>query len=212
MNLSEHEIDWIVAEVVRRLQNLCEPTSPPVAKPIEAKVITLDTLKKFNQPEIVVLPQAVVTPAARDELKKRNIRLVRHSGPVASQSQPTNANAKLLAANFGADYQAKTLAQLVTAWGANLEQHPATALPQVLATHSDRVVRESAKAIWFTSQPAHAVCLANRHAGVWAVTASDEATALAALRSVAANVLVIDPQGKSQFALRKIIEAFAKPN
>jgi hypothetical protein len=210
MNLSEHEIDWIVAEVVRRLQATCEKPAPPAAKPIDAKVITLETLKKHNQPELVVLSHAIVTPAARDELKQRNIRLVRQGGPVTSQPQMTAAGSKLLAANFGADYQAKTLAQLVGAYGANLEQHPATALTQVLATHTERVVRDSAKAIWFTSQPAHAVCLANRHPGVWAVTASDEATAQAALRSVAANVLVIDPQGKSQFTLRKIVEAFAK--
>lgn len=210
MNLTERDIDWIVDEVVRRLANLSGGRQPPVSTAISDKVVTLETLRKYtNQTELVVTTRAIVTPAAKDELKKRKIRLVRQSESVAnSHNNNPHSGGKLLAANLGADYQAKTLAQLTSAYGANLEQHALASLPQLVANHAASVTRDGTKAVWFTSQPAHAVCLANREAKVWAVHGTDEATVKAALSSIPVNVLVIDPQGKSQYTLRKMIEAF----
>lgn len=211
MNLTERDIDWIVAEVVRRLAKLSERHQAAESTPISDKVITLETLKKYHQQtELVILPRAIVTPAAKDELKKRNIRLIRQGESGATNTTNKTTSGKLLAANLGADYQAKTLAQLVSAYGANLEQHSPTALLQSVASHAARVSREGAKAVWFTSQAAHAVCLANREAKVWAVQGSDEASVKAAMSSIPANVLVIDPQGKSQYILRKMMDAFIK--
>lgn len=211
MNLTERDIDWIVAEVVRRLAKLSEGHQAAESTPISDKVITLETLKKYHQQtELVILPRAIVTPAAKDELKKRNIRLIRQGESGATNTTNKTTSGKLLAANLGADYQAKTLAQLTAAYGANLEQHSLTALPQLVANHAARVSREGAKAVWFTSQAAHAVCLANREAKVWAVQGSDEASVKAAMSSIPANVLVIDPQGKSQYTLRKMMDAFIK--
>lgn len=211
MNLTAHDIDSIVAEVVRRLKDLsaAQPSSPPTA--INEKVITLETLKKYNgSTQLVIGPNAILTPAARDELNKRNQRLVRQGTTNNHVTNNRVAPGKLLAASMGADYQTQTLAQLVAVYGASLEQHAVAALPQLIETHSQRVTRESAQAIWFTSQPAHAVCLANRHANVWAVQGTDEASVRAALKSIPANVLVIDPKGKSQFTLRKMVDAFVK--
>ncbi len=212
MNLTERDIDWIVAEVVRRLAKLSEGHQPLESTPISDKVITLETIKKYNQQtELVILPRAIVTPAAKDELKKRNIRLVRQGESVAaSKTNKVTTSGKLLAANLGADYQAKTLAQLTAAYGANLQQHALASLPQLVADHAVSVSRDGAKAVWFTSQPAHAVCLANREAKVWAVQGSDEAAVKAAMSSIPANVLVIDPHGKSQYMLRKMMDAFIK--
>jgi hypothetical protein len=209
MNLTERDIDWIVAEVVRRLAILSGGREPPESTPITDKVITLETLKKYQQhSELVVTPRAIITPAAKDELKQRNIRLIRHGEPVANNTTNKTTSGKLLAANLGADYQAKTLAQLTAAYGANLEHQPLAALPQLVASHAARVSREDVKAVWFTSQAAHAVCLANREANVWAVQGSDEASVKAAMSSIPANVLVIDPQGKSQYTLRTMMDAF----
>lgn len=210
MNLTERDIDWIVAEVVRRLTVGQTAGLPTMAKAISDKVITLETVNKYNQQtELVILPRAIVTPAAKDELKKRNIRLIRQGELVATKQTIKTTSGKLLAANLGADYQATTLTQLASAYGANLEQHSLAALPQLVASHAARVSREGARAVWFTSQAAHAVCLANREAKVWAVQGSDEASVKAAMSSIPANVLVIDPQGKSQYTLRKMMDAFS---
>ena len=149
-----------------------------------------------------------MTPAAQDELKKRNIRLIRQGASVATNKTSNTTGGKLLAANLGADYQAKTLAQLVAAYGASLEQHALASLPQVVASQAASVTRDAAKAVWFTSQAAHAVCLANRSANVWAVQGSDEASVKGAMSSIPVNILVIDPQGKSQYTLRKMLDVF----
>jgi hypothetical protein len=205
MNLTEHDIAWIVAEVVRRLQNLSGGREPPESTLLPDKVITLETLGQHTGPSLYITAKAIVTPAARDELKKRGVKLIRSNE--SSTKQP-HTPASLLAANLGADYQPKTLAQLAASYGATIEQHPASALAAVIADHAERVVRESQKALWFTSVPAHAVCLANRHAGVWAVQGFDEATLAEAFKTTSANVLVIDPKGKSQYTLRKMLELF----
>lgn len=209
MNLTERDIDWIVAEVVRRLATLSGERQSDKPTLISDKVITLETLKKYHQQtELVILPRAIVTPAAKDELKKRNIRLIRQGESGATNTTNKTTSGKLLAANLGADYQAKTLAQLVASFGATIEQHPATNFAAVIADHAHRVVRESQKAIWFTSTPAHAVCLANRHAGVWAVQGFDERALAESLKTTRANVLVVDPKGKSQYMLKRILETF----
>jgi hypothetical protein len=205
MNLTEHDIAWIVAEVVRRLGNPSGGREPPELTPLPDRVITLETLRQHTGPTLTVTPKAIITPAARDELKRRGMKLIRGNESPTKQPQPA---ASLLAANLGADYQPKSIAQLAAGYGATIEQHPASALAAVIADHAEQVVRESKKAVWFTSTPAHAVCLANRHAGVWAVQGFDEATLADALKTTSANVLVIDPKGKSQYTLRKMLELF----
>lgn len=211
MNLTERDIDWIVAEVVRRLLVGQTAGLPTTATTVSDNVITLETINKYKQQsELVVTAKAIITPAAKDELRKRNIRLLRQGELVERGTTAKTASSKLLAANIGADYQVKALAQIASAYGANLEQHSLPALPQLVANHAARVSREGANAVWFTSQAAHAVCLANREAKVWAVQGSDEASVKAAMSSIPANVLVIDPQGKSQYTLRKMMDAFIK--
>jgi hypothetical protein len=205
MNLTEHDIAWIVAEVVRRLQNLSGGREPPESTSLPDKVITLETLRNHTGPQLTVTSKAIITPAARDELKKRGMKLIRVN---ITSTNHTHTTASLLAANLGADYQPKSLAQLAASYGATIEQHPATSLAAVIADHAERVVRESQKALWFTSTPAHAVCLANRHAGVWAVQGFDEATLAEAFKTTSANVLVIDPKGKSQYTLKRMLEKF----
>src|SRR5438552_2986678 len=103
MNLTQHDIDWIVAEVVRRLKNLSGGRQATDPTPISDKVVTLETLRKYQQQaELVVLSRAIVTPAARDELKKRNIRLVRdgESRPDNNKQTKVTEN-KILVANIG---------------------------------------------------------------------------------------------------------------
>lgn len=213
MNLSERDIEWIVGEVVRRLALLSAEPKTADLPTLSDKVITLETLKKHaGSSELAVTTKAIVTPAARDELKRRGIRLIRQDAtnkPTANATNPSPASKnRLLAANIGADYQPKMLAQLLSGDGASLEQHPANALETVVLEHGKRVASEKCKAIWFTSQPAHAVCLANRQSGVWAVVGSDVESLTAALKHTAINVLAIDPRKKSQYLLRQMLALY----
>jgi hypothetical protein len=225
MNLAEHDIQRIVAEVVRRLTSMqsdAKLVSPGAIDSktlhIEDKLITLAALRGRlqNTTTLSVPPGALVTPAVRDELKQRGVRLIRHGEAAANGQAKNNTGAKrsevtLLAANVGSDYRAASLAQLVKSYRGELQTQTIANLTGVITEQTERVVRESCRAVWFTPVPAQAVCLANRHAGVWAVQGFDVASLRETLKGTAANVLAIDPRGKSQFVLRNMLEAFTNP-
>ena len=80
MTLSEEQIEWIVSEVLRRLGVAGdERSSSPVSElRIIERVVTLRSIegRLSEVKRVVVIPRAVVTPAAKDELKARKIELV----------------------------------------------------------------------------------------------------------------------------------------
>jgi len=84
MTLTEEQIDWIVAEVIRRLavvasRNSLEATSNADADlKVTERVVTLRTIEKqlSGVKRVLVQPKSVVTPAVKDELRARKIELV----------------------------------------------------------------------------------------------------------------------------------------
>lgn len=93
MTFTEHEVEWIVVEVIRRLGLL--DTNPKRERGVSAferssttadlmlteKVITIRTIegRLTGITRLIALPRAIVTPAVRDELKARNVELVRQT-------------------------------------------------------------------------------------------------------------------------------------
>jgi hypothetical protein len=84
MNLTEADIDRIVAEVVRRLRALMATSSPAPVKGapepsrelrLSDKVITLQSLKGRLEgiTKVIVADHAIITPAVKDELRDRKI-------------------------------------------------------------------------------------------------------------------------------------------
>ena len=80
MTVTPEQLEWIVQEVIRRLRN-SDGANPPAAGELRLsdRVVTLAALKdRLSSVRRVVVPaKAVVTPAVRDELKARQIELVR---------------------------------------------------------------------------------------------------------------------------------------
>jgi hypothetical protein len=80
MTLTEEQIEWIVAEVVRRLAaaGVAADSPPKTDLKIIDRVVTLRTIEKqlAGVRRVVVPMRAVVTPAVRDELKARKVELV----------------------------------------------------------------------------------------------------------------------------------------
>jgi hypothetical protein len=80
MTVSPEQLEWIVQEVIRRLHG--QPAQSEASElTLSDRVITLATLRDrlTNVGRIVVPSRAVVTPAVRDELNKRQIALVRQT-------------------------------------------------------------------------------------------------------------------------------------
>ena len=77
----------------------------------------------------------------------------------------------------------------------------------------ERIANGCAVAVLLTSEPAAAACLANRLPGVRAMTAGDAATLTAlnaTAQAIGANLLIVDPAGKSPFAMKQWIERFCQ--
>ncbi|MAT71378.1 MAG: hypothetical protein CMJ58_17865 [Planctomycetaceae bacterium] len=84
MTLPPEQIDWIVREVIRRLQQQGvslgeQPTAAGNELALSERVVTTATLERSlgGVALVRVAKGAVVTPAARDLLRENNIDLVR---------------------------------------------------------------------------------------------------------------------------------------
>ena len=112
MNSDNQNIEWIVAEVLRRLEQLADAPAgqqqPPKAAPkppakerskpngrqnatdlvVDARVVSLTTIggRLAGKKRLVVRPGAVVTPSVRDELRKRGLKLERSDETEATEN------------------------------------------------------------------------------------------------------------------------------
>ena len=80
--LAAEEIERIVQEVIRRLTSAGkQDSSPKAALQLDDRLITLATIegRLDGIDQLVVLAKAVITPSVRDELRDRNIELVRQA-------------------------------------------------------------------------------------------------------------------------------------
>jgi hypothetical protein len=82
MTFNEEQVEWIVAEVMRRLGmvSAARGASPPGGGDLvlPERVVTMRVIegRLANVSRIVVGPRAVITPAVKDELRSRKVELV----------------------------------------------------------------------------------------------------------------------------------------
>jgi len=80
MTVTPEQLEWVVQEVIRRLR-AADGGDPAAANELRLsdRVVTLAAIKDqlANVQRVVVPAKAIVTPAAKDELKARQIKLVR---------------------------------------------------------------------------------------------------------------------------------------
>ena len=82
MKLSQAQLEWIVREVVRRLQSANKnAASDAVASrlALSERLVTMETLRNKLEgvQQVDTVPGAVVTPAVVDFLREKQITLVR---------------------------------------------------------------------------------------------------------------------------------------
>jgi len=216
------DIDRIVREVLAELARAPEGAAtaeksdaparsgPPTDGElvISCRVVTLsevaDRLDATRR--LVVPPKAVITPAVRDELQRRNITI---EFADADAKRPAGSlRVVLIAAGQGID--PTPLVAALRREGLNLEEETSDCL--IAAT--DRLAAEVSKpdtlGVLLTRHTAAALCLANRHRGVRAVSGSDARAVSTAAASVGANLLVLDPAAGSLPQLKQIVGEFTR--
>jgi len=173
----------------------------------EGRVLALDALfgRLTGLRRVLIRPGTIVTPAVRDELQRRGITL---EYVVATSALPADA-LRLVVVNAMRGFHAGQLAPALRSHGVRVE----IVEQQCLIAASDQLAAELRKTntlgLLLTRHVAAALCLANRHAGVRAVTAGDLPAMTAAVESVGANLLVLDAEALTGFQLKQMTTEFA---
>ena len=216
MSLSQQQLDEVVREVLRRLrerETTHETASEPNTKhnprvlTLADRLVTLAALHgKLSGIEVIVAPQgAVITPAVKDELNKRKIKLDRTAG----KTQTNKLCRHLLLATTG-NYDPTGLLKRLTAGGTRLEQLSATDWKEAVRKMTSELTTPMARGVILTDHAAAAACLANRDVAIRAAVACDARTARDAIDSLDANLLVVDPAAHSLFTLENLIREYAR--
>ena len=204
----------IVAEVLERIRSgvpaAASAIAParPAAPTLPERVLTLALLERLpaGTRSVVLLPNAVITPSARDYARDAGIELLRGT---AAAAQPTASRPFFIArADCPAD-AAGRCAGIARALP-HAQQLPATGLADVITAVAAHAARDAARGILLTTRPAAAVVLANRSPSLRAVTARDAAALTAAAAECGANLLIVNPKDFSAISLDRVCVEFAK--
>jgi hypothetical protein len=175
---------------------------------LSSRLVTLEEIdgRLAGIRQVVVTPQAVVTPAVRDALRQRNITLLRASTTVKTAT----TSLRLFVVAAGAKTDPKLLAGAFTDGGVTVECYST----KCLLDATDRLAAELAKAetlgLLLSPHTAAAMCLANRLSGVRAVLGNNTGSLAADLGAVGANLLVVDPQKVGMFKLTQMAGEFCR--
>jgi hypothetical protein len=186
------------------------PASQPAADEIvvHARVVTMAEVAErlTGVRRVVVSPRAVVTPAVRDELRRRQVALV-HAAP----GEPRAASLpRLVVMAVPARCEPAAVLQSLGREGVQVERHTVECLIAGTDQLAGEITKSNKLAVLYTCYAAAALCLANRYPGVRAVAAGDTAAAAAAVAAVGANLLVLDPDASSEFQQKQILGEFCR--
>jgi hypothetical protein len=167
-----------------------------------SRVVTIELLKsRLDGVRRLCVPRgAVLTPAVRDELRRRNIAL-----EYADQSNTAKIAARLQIVVAAANYDPAHLIYALKRDNLPVE----CGVEKCLIAATDGLAREiaggDALGLLLTEHAAAALCLLNRLPGVRAV-----GTDLAAAASISANAMVVDPRRTSIFQLKRMAAEFLR--
>jgi ribose 5-phosphate isomerase RpiB len=195
-------IERLVRQVIAELQAGAKQTAASGELVLSGRVVTLaDVEGRLNGVTRVVVERgAVFTPSARDELRHKGVT-------IASAVRPAKRlqNRRVAIAVSETRFEPAALVAALATEKIEIERLPNVGLVMVVDEMCDTVVKSGIPGVLLTERAAGALCLANRQRGVRAALATNASAVSEVLRDVAANLLVVDPRGKSTFELRQIV-------
>jgi hypothetical protein len=225
MSLDSKTLERIVMEVVQQILTSPSPShvpSNPALEPAKRntetpartaalsildKVITGDLLKEKlqGQKSITVGPRAVLTPSAHDFLRSRGISWSREAA-AATGSKPAGGKWRVIVSAAGGSVKqvVEELEQKGLPLDCELVGLPAEAARQAVSLLCRA---EAVGAVALVAEPALVACLANRNDRVRAAEVSDLRALTAVRQQLGANLLCLNPNGKSYFELRNLLQA-----
>jgi hypothetical protein len=164
------------------------------------KLFSAEDLRRHwhGQRELVLLPRALVTPLALDELRARGITITRQARVVEKKDGSRWA------------YAQEHADAVVAAAVAALEREGlAWTLLEPALRSIGAWVRANVGSVVFTTDAARLCCLANKLAGLRAAAVTGAEQTRRALASFGANVLVVEMPGRNFFEVRQILKTAA---
>ncbi|MEZ6099815.1 MAG: hypothetical protein R3E01_12670 [Pirellulaceae bacterium] len=205
MNVTQEQIERIVREVVARVSATptaacasVPPPAPPTVLPTTGtigrshelleRVVTLRQLegKLLGVTELIVGEQTVVTPAVVDELKARDIQLVRQT---TRQTAPVAGCQRVQLFAYQSQPRVGSLKTELTRQNVTQDVCEATHLRELV----DRISHETTKSfgVVITDQPAVVNCVLNRQRDLRAAVVLGKTCVLHAWTTLAANAYVV---------------------
>ena len=214
-------VERIVREVLARLtvadKTPAKPEQPVAsATSLVGRVISLAGLKPLpaDAREIQVSSDALITPAAIDELRDRGVQIVRGQQNSTTKTTERSATSLVIGTVEATTGKFATVIDQAIAGlrkqKQQVEQLPRLPLAEQIDALVDPVVRGGRRGVLVTSEVSAALCLANRHGGIRAVLGTTKNNVRRDVERLAANLLVVDPAARSTFEVMQLIGEFAK--
>ncbi len=199
------EIDRIVREVLAELGTATAACTESAdgRLVLSGRVISMSDISGRIEGirQVIVPPGTVVTPSVRDELRRENITL-------AFGENSATPSHRLVVVAAGERFDPTSLLDSLRKDGIDIVPHTSNCLIESTELLARELNMQSTLGLLLSTHPAAAICLANRHRGVRAVTGSDAAMVAASTDDVGANLLVLDPTAWGLVQLNQIVNEF----
>lgn len=169
-----------------------------------------------NAQQVQIGDRAIVTPAAREELKRRGLQLIRgyarpghEPGPARPGDREISAADAVLfvAACETNDDPAKAMTSLA---GMRVERIEGGELAPTVLRLTREILKAKRPGVLLTGSAAAALCLANRNYGIRAIAAGDVRRVDREAGAIGANLLVVDTSAKNHWEVVNAIRAFVR--
>jgi len=185
-----------------------KPVQPSDALVVNERVVTLAQVegRASTTRRLVVPSGAVVTPAVHDELRRRGMVLEYGNAPA---DIPETA-CKLAIWSVSKRYDPAPLVAALTRNGVPVDVTLSECLVATTDALAGAIRRGETVGLILTRQPAVALCLANRHAGVRGVVGLDTPQVAADLAAVGGNVLAVDWATRTLFQMKQMVSELCR--
>jgi len=174
--------------------------------------------------QVRIARRAILTPLAKDWLRERGIDW-QYEGLGGANAETGRIHLAVAHVAVGSrstksrggnglgepDVGLEPLRRLAGQAGLTVETLAAERDESLVTPVSLAVARSDERVLWITRQPMVVLCRANREPPIRAAWALDEAAVNEALRQLAANVLVCEPDRHSDTAWKRIFELLRSP-
>lgn len=177
----------------------------PAPLVLDEPVVTGDLLEaKASAARVVIVgPRAIVTPSARDVVRRRGLDLRRE--PPQSHGASVRSAWRAVIMNRAADVQG-VLSSEERRTGRRIPHELTGCQDEATKTAISTICRAEAEGVLlFVPHPAVAVCRANRNPAVRAAVLSDPGTWSALREAFSPNVVCVDPARTNRFGLEQVV-------